>query len=131
VIITLWGGPHDGREYAVSDQVWRSGVWLMPVASPLPVGEAGLRQASMMLARYLRVRVDPGWLCALPLHRWQFEGVEPWRLGVCGAVRPGVWSYMCTRPFGHPGEQHEAIVDGVRVAVWPRLTGPAGPRAAG
>jgi hypothetical protein len=50
---------------------------------------------------------------------------------VCGALQPlrlvrGWSSYMCTQPFDHPGD-HEAIVDGVRVAVWPRFTGPGAP----
>jgi hypothetical protein len=81
VLITLWGGPADGSEYVVPDAVWRSGVWLMPMAAPLPVDEAGLQRAPVMLARYQRVRVNPGWLCALPLHRWQFEGVDPWGVG--------------------------------------------------
>jgi len=74
VLIVLADGPRAGAALTVPDDQWR---WLVPVYDDTEWIWAGAFTPTVeRVAVYERRRYDPGWLCALPLHRWVFTG---WR----------------------------------------------------
>lgn len=90
IIITLLGGPSDGEEYAISNDIWLQGSFrvLAPsssvkwVSEPEPITKIGSE-----ILEYRRQRFHPGWACIAedwdgvikavaacrPMHKWTFD----------------------------------------------------------
>lgn len=78
ITITLLGGPRDGEEYSISDDIWRSGYFrifnlLEPVSwlSEPEIATPKIVPNSVLI--YKRQRWNPGWVCAQPMHKWTYQ----------------------------------------------------------
>lgn len=88
ITITLLGGPRDGEDYKIQDEIWHSGYFkIMDLLEPVrwfTGTEMPLQVLKHRVLVYKRQKWNPGWACidpwfglmeaCMPIHKWAFEG---------------------------------------------------------
>lgn len=70
ILITLENGPRAGVELTIPMDLWQRGA----IRVPGPMDETFTDWSMPETLQYQRVRLNPGWLCAMPLHVWRCWG---------------------------------------------------------